>query len=103
MNLSSSIISPLIGSFVNDHFLGVTRKSMLKEGDHGYLTMSAVSLALSVFQFIFIFTIPTKDQIEREMNEVNSKADGAEDKPDEAASESAKNESTSVSDNLLVE
>ena len=49
MNLSSSIISPLIGSFVNDHFLGVTRKSMLDKNDHGYLAMSAVSLALSVF------------------------------------------------------
>ena len=39
-NMAGTIISPLIGSWINDNFLKVTRKSMLKKGDEGYLWMN---------------------------------------------------------------
>ena len=39
-NFSSTTISPLIGSFINKHFIGVTNKNLLEPGYKGFLNMN---------------------------------------------------------------
>ena len=39
-NFSSTTISPLIGSFINKNFIGVTNKNLLEPGYKGFLNMN---------------------------------------------------------------
>ena len=60
-NFSNSIISPLVGTFVNDHFVGVTSETMAIKGDNGFMKLNIIATVLGLIQFVFIFLIPTKE------------------------------------------
>ena len=57
-NLSSSVISPMIGVYLNDKFVGVTTENL-----KGYSTLCLISLCVSFLTFFLLPLIPTANQI----------------------------------------
>ena len=58
MNLSSAVIAPMIGVYLNDKFVGVTSDNL-----NGYSTLCLISLSVSFLTFFLLPLIPTSNQI----------------------------------------
>ena len=58
MNFSSTVISPAVGTWLNNEFVGVNKRDL-----SNYSTLCLISLICSIIQFVLLPLIPTKPQI----------------------------------------
>lgn len=58
VNLASSVISPMIGVYMNKRFVGVTADDL-----SGYPQLCIIGIITSFFGFLVIPLIPLKDEI----------------------------------------
>ena len=66
-NFSNAMISPVVGAWLNQTFIGVTNKNLLDPGNHGFLKLNILAMVLGLTQFGFIYLIPTKKAINDRM------------------------------------
>lgn len=59
-NFSNGVIAPMMGTTINDLFVGVTSDDLSK-----YPYLCAIQMAASLIPFFFLTLVPLKDQIKR--------------------------------------
>jgi uncharacterized membrane protein AbrB (regulator of aidB expression) len=60
LNFCYGVLGPLIGSKINDRFVGVTSEDL-----SNFYILCIVSIVTSIFPFLFLWMIPLKDDIKK--------------------------------------
>ena len=61
-HLAQGMISPLIGAFINDHFIGVNKQNMLQPGSN-YVQLSYIQCTLTLVSMALSLLIPSNIDI----------------------------------------
>ena len=60
LNFCNGVLAPMIGSKINDYFVGVTSSDL-----SNFYVLCIISIVTSILPFFILWMIPTKDDVKR--------------------------------------